>query len=189
VGIEAKHFYRFKFLQSEEWQTVRIKALARERGRCQVCLEFSLSNDAHHVRYPSNIFETKEDDLVILCRPCHDLFHEILDVHNLTTHTQSQFDSLKQALRVWKQAKRVWIASSNDEEDGYCKICRKASEELIYHSMFGGVKFTTLMCPECVSSSKETVEALGHSDYSKHKVYHPWKKGRENLHKKKVEVF
>jgi len=72
MGIEGKHAYRFVYLKSEKWQNVRIEALAREGGKCQICGEESISNDAHHVWYPESIWETRSENLVILCRPCHE---------------------------------------------------------------------------------------------------------------------
>lgn len=77
MSVESKHAYRFGYLKSEQWSTVRIEALARERGRCQVCGEESISNDAHHIWYPENIYETKAFHLAILCRPCHEFIHSI----------------------------------------------------------------------------------------------------------------
>lgn len=77
MGIEARHAYRFVYLKSEQWQNVRLEALAREKGKCQICGEESIHNDAHHVWYPKDIWQTKERQLVILCRVCHTFIHEI----------------------------------------------------------------------------------------------------------------
>lgn len=78
MSIEGKHSYRFGYLKSEHWQNVRIEALAREKARCQICGEESISNDAHHIWYAENAYDTRESQLVILCRPCHDFIHIML---------------------------------------------------------------------------------------------------------------
>jgi predicted HNH restriction endonuclease len=39
MSIEGKLFYREIYLKSEQWQTVRIEALAREKWCCQICKE------------------------------------------------------------------------------------------------------------------------------------------------------
>lgn len=78
MGIEAKYAYRFGYLKSEKWQIVRLEALVREKAKCQICTEESISNDAHHVWYPENIYDTGPEHLVILCRPCHDFLHAIM---------------------------------------------------------------------------------------------------------------
>lgn len=75
MSIESKHAYRFGFLKSEKWQAVRLEALLREKGKCQICQDESIYNDAHHIWYPENIYDTREFHLVILCRPCHDFVH------------------------------------------------------------------------------------------------------------------
>lgn len=77
MSIAAKHAYRFGYLKSEAWKTVRLEALARANGYCNICSARSLSNDAHHFHYPKNIWNTKVDHLVILCRECHRLVHEL----------------------------------------------------------------------------------------------------------------
>lgn len=77
VGLVERHAYRTGYLKSEAWQIVRLEALVREGGKCQICSEESIFNDAHHVYYPKSIYDTKENNLVILCRPCHNFLHAI----------------------------------------------------------------------------------------------------------------
>lgn len=78
MSIEAKHAYRFGFLKSEKWARVRLEALVREGGKCEVCKKESIENDAHHVWYPENIYETQEHQLSILCRECHEFVHLLI---------------------------------------------------------------------------------------------------------------
>ena len=78
MSIEGKHAYRFSYLKSDKWSNVRIEALGRENGKCQICGEESIFNDAHHMWYPKPIWETTERHLVILCRPCHNFIHAII---------------------------------------------------------------------------------------------------------------
>lgn len=77
MGIPSKHSYRFVYLKSEEWKDVRIEALARDGAKCQLCGFESVSNDAHHIHYPKSFWDTKSDDLIILCRPCHNFIHDL----------------------------------------------------------------------------------------------------------------
>ncbi len=78
MGIASKHSYRFVYLKSEQWQTVRLSALARENARCQICMEESISNDVHHIWYPESIWDTTERHVVVLCRSCHDFLHTMM---------------------------------------------------------------------------------------------------------------
>lgn len=77
MSTSAKHFYRFHFLKSETWLNVRLVRLIRDKTACTICGFASIHNDAHHVRYPENIWETSVNDLVTLCRPCHESVHEL----------------------------------------------------------------------------------------------------------------
>lgn len=97
-----KHEYRFKYLKSDEWSTVRAEALVREDACCQICGLRDLSNDAHHVAYPPSFWDTKAYHLVILCRPCHDLCHEILGFDGDKDHCLKRFLEVSEALKEWK---------------------------------------------------------------------------------------
>ncbi len=75
VSIESKHAYRCVYLKSEQWQNVRPEALVIAGGKCEICNEESIFNDAHHIWYPSNIYKTNRHHLAILCRICHQFVH------------------------------------------------------------------------------------------------------------------
>lgn len=107
MSIEGKHSYRFGYLKSEQWSNVRLAALAREKARCQICGEESLSNDAHHVWYPQNIYETREQDLVILCRACHDFIHEMVPECKTGNeeYGHTQWRKFKNAIIEWRRHK------------------------------------------------------------------------------------
>jgi ribosomal protein L37AE/L43A len=104
VSIEGKHSYRFGYLKSEQWKNVRIEALAREKGLCQICGEESISNDAHHIWYPENIYETTQGHLVILCRPCHDFLHAMLPECKTNDEAEGRAQWMKffNAVKVWR---------------------------------------------------------------------------------------
>lgn len=108
MSIEAKHSYRFGYLKSEEWKAVRLEALARESAKCQICGEESISNDAHHIWYPYNIYETTADHLVILCRPCHDFLHTMIPEAKTGNEQEGRANWLKfsNAIKVWRQNKQ-----------------------------------------------------------------------------------
>lgn len=103
MSIEGKHAYRFKYLKSDQWQAVRLEALVREKSLCQICGEESISNDAHHIWYPENIYETREVHLVILCRPCHEFVHAMLP----ECKTQNEEKGLAEWIR-FKNAVVAW---------------------------------------------------------------------------------
>lgn len=107
MSIEAKHAYRFEYLKSEEWCTVRIEALAREKGKCEICGHESITNDAHHIWYPDNIYHTTEKHLAVLCRSCHSFLHAVLPECKTRDEEEGkkQWNTLRNALLVWRRDK------------------------------------------------------------------------------------
>lgn len=102
MGIAEKHAYRFGYLKSEQWQNVRAEVLARDGAKCFLCGQFGLSNDVHHKQYPSNVWETKAEHCITLCRKCHHKIHVItkhgivLDeklLRRLRGHVRSKIES------------------------------------------------------------------------------------------------
>jgi HNH endonuclease len=62
-----------EYLQTCEWYETRAAARVRAGERCQVCNR-SGPLDVHHRTYERRGQE-REDDLTVLCRECHELFH------------------------------------------------------------------------------------------------------------------
>jgi 5-methylcytosine-specific restriction endonuclease McrA len=61
------------YLKSQHWLQRRMSAMVRP-GACQVCGS-PKDLDVHHNTY-ANLGREKEEDLTVLCRDCHRLFHE-----------------------------------------------------------------------------------------------------------------
>lgn len=76
MATDSKHAYRFDFLKSEEWSTIRAEVLAAEKGHCFVCEVEDSSNDVHHMFYRRFWKDTAAKDCHVLCRRCHELVHE-----------------------------------------------------------------------------------------------------------------
>lgn len=110
MSVEEKYAYRFGYLRSEKWQSVRLDTLVRESGKCQICGEESISNDAHHVWYPVNIYDTNSQHLVILCRDCHKLFHSLFP--NSNTNDE---DVGRKTWITFRNAMEIWILSRRPE--------------------------------------------------------------------------
>jgi 5-methylcytosine-specific restriction endonuclease McrA len=63
-----------EYLQTDHWKAVRTQALARAHYRCQVCNSTGRL-DVHHRTYDRRGQELPED-LIVLCRSCHETFHQ-----------------------------------------------------------------------------------------------------------------
>jgi hypothetical protein len=62
------------YLQSPEWKARRDERVKAAGNRCQVCNRAEKLN-VHHRTY-ERIGNEIPDDLIVLCEPCHKLFHD-----------------------------------------------------------------------------------------------------------------
>ena len=63
-----------RYLTSDKWKAMRIKALERAKYRCQVCNSAS-KLQVHHRVY-RGFGNEKPEDLTVLCEKCHKLYEE-----------------------------------------------------------------------------------------------------------------
>lgn len=62
------------YLQTPYWRHRRLQVLERAGNRCQICNSPDLLN-VHHRTYERRGHE-HDGDLIVLCRKCHQLFHD-----------------------------------------------------------------------------------------------------------------
>lgn len=60
------------YLASPQWAQKRAEILGRSSGICEICDQ--AANQVHHLHY-RNIGNEQTDDLMALCRECHELIH------------------------------------------------------------------------------------------------------------------
>ncbi len=63
-----------EYLKSDHWQARRLKALAKGDNKCRICAATS-ALEVHHNTY-ERLGHERAADLVVLCRKCHQLFHD-----------------------------------------------------------------------------------------------------------------
>jgi 5-methylcytosine-specific restriction endonuclease McrA len=73
--IQLRYMPYRTYLETDHWQTIRQYALKYAKKRCQVCNGNGLV-DVHHRTY-ENRGEERFSDVIVLCRRCHDLFHQV----------------------------------------------------------------------------------------------------------------
>lgn len=66
------------YLRTPHWQDLRYRALLAAEHRCQSCNRGS-QLDVHHRTY-ERLGEERLADLTVLCRSCHTIFHQHLDL-------------------------------------------------------------------------------------------------------------
>lgn len=135
MSIDSKHAYRFGYLKSDKWKAVRLEALVREKGKCQICGEESIFNDAHHKWYPENIQDTTEKHLIILCRPCHEFIHAVFPECKTSNIEEGEkiWSRFYNAIMVWRLGKASIfeaIAKEDDSKPGTMRALAKAYEKL-----------------------------------------------------------
>ena len=67
-----------KYMEQPEWQQRRRQALARAGYKCQACSRRDTTLDVHHNSY-QNYGDERPEDLVVLCRSCHQKFHGVVE--------------------------------------------------------------------------------------------------------------
>ncbi len=65
-----------EYLKSHQWRVLRKMALEYAGHHCQVC-NSDLMLQVHHRKYPATLGSEAISDLTVLCRRCHDLFHDV----------------------------------------------------------------------------------------------------------------
>lgn len=64
-----------EFLNSDEWKNQSAETLDRSSGFCEFCGDVAVN--AHHVKYPKKYEENNPNNLVAVCKKCHELSHGI----------------------------------------------------------------------------------------------------------------
>jgi len=65
-----------EYLKTIHWQRMRHQVLKRAGNKCQVCKHDSELN-VHHNNY-ANLWDEQPEDLIVLCKSCHELYHGVL---------------------------------------------------------------------------------------------------------------
>ena len=106
------------YLRSEHWKKTRIGALERAKHRCQVCTS---ENNLHvHHRTYGNIGNEQPEDLIVLCRGCHYLFHKRMNINAVRVVKEKEPQCLH-------ENKKPSVAECGGKTDflWWCNECKK----------------------------------------------------------------
>ena len=70
---EHQHGY-YDYMRSSEWQEKRMQRLMMDGFRCQMCGS-GTNLQVHHISYDNLRKDAEIDDLVTLCKTCHEKVH------------------------------------------------------------------------------------------------------------------
>lgn len=65
------------YLQTKHWKNIRNKIRNKYNGKCQICC--STNNINVHNNTYERIGKEDENDLILLCQECHEIFHNKLN--------------------------------------------------------------------------------------------------------------
>lgn len=77
------------YIVGKEWREKKIKFFNKYGKKCFACNSFKNIN-VHHLTY-RNIGKEKDEDLVVLCRCCHEEYHDMYGVSNDMTESTTRF--------------------------------------------------------------------------------------------------
>ena len=60
-------------LKDPRWQKKRLYVLERDEWTCQYCGDTKTEFHVHHKRYNGNPWDADDDDLITICRHCHEI--------------------------------------------------------------------------------------------------------------------
>lgn len=73
-NYERRHSLYYAYLHSDEWKYRKTQALKRAGYRCSLC-GTGKNLEVHHITY-KNLFNENDDDLLAVCKNCHNKIHE-----------------------------------------------------------------------------------------------------------------
>lgn len=73
--------YRQEYLKSDAWRNLRHEAKKKRGNHCGLCYRpydprAHNAMDVHHLNY-RNLHDVKPKDLIVVCRACHNMIHDI----------------------------------------------------------------------------------------------------------------
>lgn len=78
-----------EYIQSLEWAAKRRRALDRAGHRCQLCSSRK-KLEVHHNTY-ENLGDERDEDLTVLCDPCHEVFHAKRDERTAKKYREAEW--------------------------------------------------------------------------------------------------
>lgn len=152
MAESRKTQYR-KYLKSEAWYVRRSVVLKRDRNKCQDC--GGDAQDVHHLTY-ERIFEELPEDLVSLCRPCHQIRH---DIHPNKRNRKPKPPKKPKKAKKFAKAKKSKHFDSNAEVYRERLAARKVGSKA---SRAAARKVNVFHCPMCKTKTRRAKQMARH---------------------------
>lgn len=108
VGVQA-HSKNYRdtyvaYIQSDHWRNLREQALIKAGYCCEAC-HGKRPLDGHHLIYRDPLESGVVDDIMALCRICHDVWHDWLDANGKKPHYFNRSSTAHQIREILKGSK------------------------------------------------------------------------------------
>lgn len=84
LDLARKVVKKRQYMQSQKWRLLSNYIKVRDKHQCQLC-NSKQQLEVHHQTY-ENLFNEKEEDLITLCRNCHQQIHNKLGYDYSSTY-------------------------------------------------------------------------------------------------------
>lgn len=123
------------YLQTDMWKELRRLAYLRANHKCEHCGMSAVA--VHHIKYPKRYEDDSIDNLVVVCKKCHELNHGIRDSEKISVYLAGEMntrwrekfiqycnekDPILALSIIWNNPERVYSHAHDggwfDREDG-----------------------------------------------------------------------
>jgi hypothetical protein len=167
-NTERYQLYR-DYLESDHWRLLRAQAIRRAGGKCEVCSS-TKHLVGHHLLYRQRMEMGVLDDIMCMCRKCHDLWHDLLKAWNKRPEHYNRLET------IWELQRPTYVKPIKLRKATWQELVAEVNPEKglpppeLYESLPEWVKnmakeFMTL-APRCGSKGqrnwaiKQTIAAL-----------------------------
>ena len=124
-----------EYLKTRHWRLLRLKVAKKRHFRCEFCGEkFENHYEIHHKHYNS-LGKEKIDDLMFLCKNCHNDLHIALKANKNTENKKSCFNCFYSQLMDFKGKKIKTVLWCNKKSfqcnNNICCYYKKGAEKII----------------------------------------------------------
>lgn len=143
------------YISSSEWGSIRDKRKKIDGDRCFLCGATNKPLQCHHLTYQNLGHEDVNNDLVTLCKPCHEIITDMVDLAN-----QYKIITLDYAYSILTDTVDALYRKSYTQGNGYVNLmelgnfyklervliqtlCSQAKHQAIFRSEYKGDYSTT----------------------------------------------
>ena len=124
-----------EFYKSDLWQERKVQLFEKYGRMCEIC-NSKVIVQVHHNNYKARLGHERDEDLTVLCRKCHDLFHSKSRVNDPSKHHSSGY---------WYKGHFMY---DHETPDHHCSICSYKAKYMISRDTRGR---HILFCQKCLN--------------------------------------